>query len=409
MDKPRLWTNNFTIITVGSAVSILGNSVSSFAMGLHTLNQTGNIFLYALFLAANNIPKIVLPLIAGPFLDKRSRQKTVYTLDFLSAALFLLMFMFTRTGYFNYSVFLIFSVVLGGLDSVYTVAFDSFFPMLVTEGNFSKAYSVSSLLYPLALMMTPIAAFIYNRFGLPPLFMFNSISFLIAAIFETRIKVHEVQMKSGGDISSFSGFMEEFRNGFRYIKAEKGLLIITVYFFVSTLTNIGMDTLWIPYFESVPTLGIMAYSYATAINVAGRLLGGGLQYRLALPAKKKFAIAMSVYVLSCIINGSVLFLPFALMVIFFFTDGFLSVVSFNIRLSTTQSYVPEAYRGRFNGCFQMVCNAGMIVGQLLAGALAKNYSCRAIIIVLMGVNLIAAFAIMYKGRRHVAPIFNRDV
>ena len=378
-------------------------------MGLHTLNQTGNIFLYALFLAANNIPKIVLPLIAGPFLDKRSRQKTVYTLDFLSAALFLLMFMFTRTGYFNYSVFLIFSVVLGGLDSVYTVAFDSFFPMLVTEGNFSKAYSVSSLLYPLALMMTPIAAFIYNRFGLPPLFMFNSISFLIAAIFETRIKVHEVQMKSGGDISSFSGFMEEFRNGFRYIKAEKGLLIITVYFFVSTLTNIGMDTLWIPYFESVPTLGIMAYSYATAINVAGRLLGGGLQYRLALPAKKKFAIAMSVYVLSCIINGSVLFLPFALMVIFFFTDGFLSVVSFNIRLSTTQSYVPEAYRGRFNGCFQMVCNAGMIVGQLLAGALAKNYSCRAIIIVLMGVNLIAAFAIMYKGRRHVAPIFNRDV
>lgn len=378
-------------------------------MGLHTLNQTGNIFLYALFLAANNIPKIVLPLIAGPFLDKRSRQKTVYTLDFLSAALFLLMFMFTRTGYFNYSVFLIFSVVLGGLDSVYTVAFDSFFPMLVTEGNFSKAYSVSSLLYPLALMMTPIAAFIYNRFGLPPLFMFNAISFLIAAIFETRIKVHEVQMKSGGDISSFSGFMEEFRNGFRYIKAEKGLLIITVYFFVSTLTNIGMDTLWIPYFESVPTLGIMAYSYATAINVAGRLLGGGLQYRLALPAKKKFAIAMSVYVLSCIINGSVLFLPFALMVIFFFTDGFLSVVSFNIRLSTTQSYVPEAYRGRFNGCFQMVCNAGMIVGQLLAGALAKNYSCRAIIIVLMGVNLIAAFAIMYKGRRHVAPIFNRDV
>jgi len=378
-------------------------------MGLYTLDQTGNIFLYALFLAANNIPKIVLPLIAGPFLDKRSRQKTVYTLDFLSATLFVLMFMLTRTGYFNYSVFLVLSVVLGGLDSVYTVAYDSFFPMLVTEGNFSKAYSVSSLLYPLAIMMTPVAAFIYKKFGLPPLFMFNALSFLIAAIFETKIKVIETHMKSGGDISSFKGFMAEFRKGFHYIRAEKGLLIITVYFFVSTLTNIGMDTLWIPYFESVPTLGIMAYSYATAINVAGRLVGGGLQYRLALPAKKKFAIAMTVYVLSCVINGSVLFLPFVLMVLFFFTDGFLSVISFNIRISTTQSYVPEEYRGRFNGCFQMVCNAGMIVGQLLAGALAKSYSCRAIIIVLMGTNLIAALAIMYRGRCHVMPIFNRDV
>ncbi len=409
IDKPRLWTKNFTIITLGSAVSILGNSVSSFAMGLLTLDKTGSVFLYALFLAANNLPKIILPLIAGPFLDKRSRRKSVYTLDFISAGLFAVMFAVTQSGYFSYPVFLVISIIIGCIDSVYVVAYDSFFPMLVTEGNFSKAYSISSLLYPLAIMMTPVAAFVYKKIGLPPLFLFNAISFLIAAVFETRIKVDEVHISGNSEPFSLRVFREEFRKGFQYIRGEKGLLIITVYFFINTLTSIGMDTLWIPYFKSVPALGIMAYSYATSVNVAGRLVGGGIQYRIKYPAMRKFAIAMAVYVISCFINGSVLFMPFAVMLAMFFADGFLSVTSFNIRLSTTQSYIPEEYRGRFNGCYQMASNTGIIVGQLIAGGLAERFDCRAIIIGLMAVNLIATFAIMYRGRRHVAPIYNRDV
>ena len=408
-DKPRLWTKNFTIITLGSAISILGNAVSAYAMGLFTLDKTGSPFLYALLLAANNLPKILLPLVAGPYLDKFSRRKAVYTLDFISAGLFIVMFAITQGGFFSYPIFLALSIAIGCIDSVYAVAYDSFFPMLVTEGNFSKAYSVSSLLYPLALMMTPVATFAYKSVGLSPLFLFNAISFLVAAFFETQIKITEPHVQSGSEAFSIKVFSEELRNGFRYIKGEKGLLVITVYFFINTMTSIGADTLWIPYFKSVPALGYMAYSYATSVNVAGRLVGGGVHYKIKYPAKKKFMIAMVVYVLSSFINGSVLYTPFVVMLVLFFTDGFISVTSFNIRLSTTQSYIPEEYRGRFNGGYQMACNAGILIGQLIAGALAERYSCRTIIVGFMAVNLFATFAVMYRGRRHVAPIYNRDV
>ncbi|MEA4895830.1 MAG: MFS transporter [Oscillospiraceae bacterium] len=409
MDKPRLWTKNFTTITLGSAVSILGNAVSAYAMSLVTLEETKSVFLYALLLAANNLPKIILPLMAGTYLDKWSRRKMVYTLDFISAGLFLLLFALTSSGYFNYAFFLSASILIGAIDSVYAVAYDSFFPLLVKEGNFSKAYSVSSLLYPIALMMTPVATLVYKHFGLPPLFAFNAASFLLAAIFETTIRVHEPQISGTAERTGLRDFLADMRRGFQYIRAEKGLLVITVYFFICTMTSIGMDTLWIPYFNSAPALGLMAYSYATSVNVAGRLTGGAVQYRIKYPADKKFAIAMAVYVISCFINGSVLFMPYIIMLVMFFLDGFLSVTSFNIRLSTTQSYVPEEYRGRFNGVFQMACNAGMIIGQLIAGALAESLPCRAIIIGLMAVNLIATYTVMYRGRRHVATIYNRDV
>ena len=410
MDKPRLWTKNFTIITLGSAVSILGNAVSAFAMGLLALDKTNSVFLYALFLAANNLPKIILPLIAGPFLDKRSRQKAVYTLDFISAGLFAVMFGITQSGFFSYPIFLALGIIIGCIDSVYMVAYDSFYPMLVTEGNFSKAYSISSMLYPIAYMMMPVAAYVYKAIGLPSLFLFNALSFLVAAIFETKIKIDEVHIKNNGsEAFSFHVFIDEFRNGIKYIKSEKGLMVITLFFFINTCACQGMDTLWLPYFKASPALGIIAYSWATSINVGGRFVGGSVHYLMKYPAKKKFAISLVVYITSCFINGSVLFFPFIVMVIMFFIDGFLSVTSYSIRLSSTQSYVPENYRGRFNGVYQMSCNTGMIIGQLIAGAFAERFDIRLIIVALMSMNLLAIFAIMYRGRRYVAPIYNRDV
>lgn len=409
MVKSGLWTKNFTIITFGSAISILGNAVSEFAISLLVLDKTEDVFLFALFLAAITLPKAILPLIAGPFLDRFSRRKSVYMLDFISAGIFIVMFLIIQSGYFNYSLYLALAILIGCIDSVYIVAYDSFFPMLVSEGNFTKAYSVSSLLYPLAVMMTPVAALIYEYIGLAPLFLFNAFSFLIAAICETQIKIDESHVKKDGAAFSFSVFKNEFKEGYKYIKSEKGLLVITVYFAINTLASFGVNTLWIPYFKSVPTLGVMAYSYIAAINVVGRLVGGGIQYKLKYPAKKKFAIALIVYVAVSVIDGAVLFTPFAVMLVMFFIDGLLSATSYNIRLSTTQSYVPEEYRGRFNGCFQMFCNTGIIVGMLFAGAASKFFSLRSIIVGLMLLCIIGTFAIMYKGRRHVKPIYNRDV
>ena len=409
MVKSGLWTKSFTIITFGSAISILGNAVSEFAISLLVLDETEDIFLFALFLAAINLPKAILPLIAGPYLDKYSRRKSVYTLDFISAGIFVLFFIITQSGYFNYSIYLALAVLIGCIDSVYIVAYDSFFPMLVSEGNFTKAYSVSSLLFPHAVAMTPVAALIYKHFGLPPLFLFNAFSFFFAAICEIQIKIDESHVKKDGELFSFRAFKSEFKDGYSYIKSEKGLLVITVYFFINALAGFGVNTLWIPYFKSVPSLDVMAYSYIAAINVIGRLVGGGIQYKFKYPAKKKFSIALFVYIAISVIDGGVLYTPFAVMLVLFFIEGMLGATSYNIRLSTTQSYVPEEYRGRFNGCFQMFSNTGMIIGILLAGALTKFCSIRLIIAGMMLLCIIGTFAVMYKGRHYVKPIYNRDV
>lgn len=184
----KLWTKDFTILTLGTVVSMLGNSVSGFAIGLLALDYTGSTFLFAVFMVTYNFPKVIMPLISGPFLDKFSRKKIIYSLDFLSAGLYLLLFFLIQQNIFNYPLLLVGCLILGSIDSVYSVAYESFYPNLVSEGNYSKAYSISSIIFPLTTVMVPIAARIYDMVGIAPLFLFNAITFFIAAVFETQIK-----------------------------------------------------------------------------------------------------------------------------------------------------------------------------------------------------------------------------
>lgn len=211
--KPTLWTKNFTILSLGTVVSTLGNAVSGFAISLLVLDYTGSTLLYAIFSVMYNLPKVIMPFLAGPYLDRFSRAKTIYTLDFISAALYLIIFAILKLNLFNYVTLLILCLIIGSVDSIYQVAYDSLYPMLITPGFATKAYSVSSMIYPLASVMVLAAAWCYEHTGLEILFLFNSVTFLIAASFETQIKVDESQMQNVGEQYNLKKIYVRFQGG----------------------------------------------------------------------------------------------------------------------------------------------------------------------------------------------------
>src|SRR5699024_7165233 len=120
---PRLWTRDFTIITLGTVVSMLGHAVSGFAISLLVLDYTGSVFLYTLYMVVYNLPKVVMPLVAGPYLDTYSRKRAIYTLDFISAGLYLVIFLLLRADMFSYGPFLALCFPIGCIDSTYSVAY----------------------------------------------------------------------------------------------------------------------------------------------------------------------------------------------------------------------------------------------------------------------------------------------
>ena len=419
MKRQTLWTYDFTVITIGSFVSLVGNALSNFALSLLVLDYTGSTFLYMLFQVSFQLPIMICPVLAGPWLDRVSRKKVIYALDFLSAGIYFLLFLLLRGGWFSYSGLLAVSFLTGIIDGTYVVAFDSFYPNLITEGNFQKGYSVYGLLVDLSELASPLAAMIYYRVGgAASLFAINALSFLIAACFEVTIRFRETHMDEAPREtarSAFGQFRQELREGVDYIRGEKGLLFIALYFMVSNLAP-SAEKLQLPYFlnnaarfAAWPVAAATLYSILSNFTTAGRLLGGAVQYRLRIPRERKFAVAFFVYVAINVLSGTLLFLPVPLMAVWFFMDGALGVTSYTIRSAAMQSYVPDNRRARFNGIFQMICFLGSVVGSLTIGALAEFLPERLLVIVTNALVLAAVYLFIWRGREAVQKVYNRDV
>lgn len=86
--------------------------------------------------------------------------------------------------------------------------------------------------------------------------------------------------------------------------------------------------------------------------------------------------------------------------------GILGVTSYTIRISATQSYVPDEKKGRFNGAFNMLNTVGSFSGELLAGAMTLVLPPRLVLTVFMLVNAAAAVLVIGGSRTHVRKIYN---
>lgn len=414
-----LWTWDFTIITLGSVISLIGGLLSSFAMSVMVLDYTGSVFLYALFNAAYQIPMLVCPVLAGPYLDRMSRKKAIYRLDFLSAGLFGALALLLHRGWFSFPVLLAFSLIRGAIDSVYIVAYDSLYPNLVAEQNLSKAYAITGVIQSAMAMAYPLGAFAYDMLGgVAPLFALNAVCFFAAACFERCIRHRETHMDSAppaGGLGTLRRFGRDLREGVDYLAGERGLLAITLYFLFSDFAGSGVGGLYLPFFRNHadlftawPVAAATLYAIVSTFAEVGRAVGGVFQYRFKLPAGKKFAVAMTMYVLISVIEGGLLFLPVPAMAAAFFLDGLTGVTSYNIRISAVQSYLPDGKRARFNGTFQMATSLGSTCGALLAGALAEVLPERGVVVLFSGVGLAAAWLFIFRRRKDVAAIYNRE-
>jgi MFS family permease len=372
-----------------------------------------------------------VPIFAGTILDRRSRRITIYMSDFIFTVIYGGIAALLYFNFFSYWVFLGIELVVGSLIAYYLVAYDSYYPNLIHGNNFSKAYAISSLMYPIAsTIMVPLAGWAYEEIGTYQIFAFASITSFVTACIETRVKGKEphlelsrLELDNKPHVLPFKQFGTDLKFGLNYLKKEKGLMTITLYFFFTMGTGAVLGTLFLPYLRTnIKDSGInifglsmvlnstLIYSIIMGANTFGRMIGGTIHYIKKLPTNRKFAIALVVYIVLGTMDAIILFMPYWwIMVIFQFIEGVLAVTSFNIRISGTQNYVPDNIRARFNGTFTLLTMAGSMIGQLISGALGERFDVRYIVLISMAINMAAIFLIMFRRRKYVKPIYNCDI
>ena len=401
-----LWTKNFTIITLGTVISAIGGVAMGFALSFVVFDNTGSTLMMALFAAASSLPGVILPVLISPYLDNFRRKPVIVGLDYLSAVIYLLFGLYLLKHSFSLPLYLLFSLLCGSIGSVYNLAYESLYPNLIPNGFAQKGYTVSGMLYPtVTMVMTPVASILYTQLGLGVLCLGEGLLLAAAASVETQINVEE-HIKPGRKFS-FHDYIRDFREGFRYLKKEKGLLRIYGYMPITQGVSQATEPLIRAWFRTAPGLNLTMYALFTTAEFIGRTVGGLVHYKFEIPPEKRFSLAYLVYVTYNIMDTVLLWLGFPLMLVNRGVCGFLGINSATLRASSVQNYLPDNMRAKVNAVFNMLYALVPTLLTLAVGALGEVMDYRLCVTLVSAAGLLPCYLIMWRGREDVKKVYNR--
>ena len=404
MGKKTLWTKNYTIITMATALGALGNVALGFAMSFFVFDETGSTLAAAVLFAIQMIPGVVIPLFVSPILDRYPRKPFLVLFDGLFSLIYLLAGIWLLIRPFDYIEYLVWSLVFSCVGELDGMSYNSLFPKLIPEGMEEKGFTVSSMLYPiLSVIMTPVVSVLYKRVGLANLMFFQAACSMLACIIESGIRVEETTVE--GTRLSIKQWWGDIRDTARYLKGEPGILWQTLYSSFTNGTSIGYETLAVAFFSTAPGFSPTMYAISEAVLLLGRTIGGMHLVYKETPKEKKFAKTLKIYLIYDLMDTVFLYLPYPLMLANRAVCGFLGVQSGNIRYAAFQKYIPDSMRARldaFDSVFFLIMNS---VLTLAIGALGEILPYRTVMAVFGAVSILLCVLIIRGNRKDIEKIY----
>lgn len=400
----RLWNKNFTLAVVGMVISALGGVGLNVALSVMVFSQTQSTLLTALFTALSMIPQLVLPLIAGPFIDRRNPLKVLVSNEIILALLFFVVAAVTLFFGFNYALYTMFSLLISCFGVISQLASDSVIPQIMAKENYVRGNAVINVIYPLcSVIVAPVAMILFTKYGMPLILFLFGIGSLADALIENHIKADFEFIEAKA--AKLTEYAKDLREGMRYFLNDPAIRSVFLFATVMAFSNSSF-VLQYPFFNQSATLTNDHYALLQSINSAGYMVGGLLHYFIKIPSKKRFTIAIAVYVVFSLIDGAFLFMPFALMCVSRFLLGLLGMNSANIRLSAVQNHVPNTYRAKLNA-FAAVMGAGFgMLGQLVAGAVGELAPYWTVQVGMNAVYLLSVFVFILPRKNKVRELYN---
>lgn len=390
MENKNLWNKDFTLITASTVISAIGGEAINLPLSLMVFDQTKSTFLAAVLLIMGMLPDVILPIFIAPFVDNFSKKKLVVGLNSLTVIIYITFAVILNFTGFDYSLYLIFSFLMGTVSVVYRLAYQAWYPDLIPIGFEQKGYAVSSTIYPtVMIVMAPVAAFLYQHITMSMIFIIVAALTAVAVGFQWLIERDHIEKHESTNKFDFIQYKEDLRAGFRFLKLEKGIRNIYSYMSMTGGVSFGVQLMTQAYFQSVSFLTITLYGFLTSAETIGRMLAGLVQYKVVIPSKKRYGITKFVYIFYDVMDMILLFLPYPLMIANRFACGLMGTTSATIRESCVQSYLPRKMRAKVNAVFSVAMSFVMIAIQLIAGALGERLDFRTVAVILGLVGLLA--------------------
>ncbi len=374
----RMARRNVVPLVGGQAVSLFGDYIAFFSLPYFVLALTAQPLDLGLTAAAETLPMFLFGLVAGVLLDRlRNLRFALVSVDLLRAAVFVALALAAANG--AGTRWLVFGVafVIGTMSVFFDSGFQAFMPSVVDEDMLIDVNSHLAVARMVTLSIGPLAGGMLIAFsgGFAIAFFINAATFLVSAVFLTRVKVvHE------RPVTAREPFMESLKEGLKHLLGDQRLRWATlggtftnlvfqpleallVLFVVTEILDLPADTI-----GDLTTVGV-SIGVFYALNAGIGAIGAALAPRIASTVPLG-----TMYVTGLFLVGGG-FLALAIMRSFWAVIpagfAFAGMAWVNVALVTMrQRLTPPELLGRVIAASRTLAWIGLPVGAALGGMIA---------------------------------------
>lgn len=385
-------TRNFILFALGKFVSIFGNSIYTFAIGLFVLRSTGSGLSFATTLVLGTIPVLIFNPIAGVLADRLDKKKLVVGMDILSGVVLLIVYFLSLTYGLSLLMIYISTFIITSFTCVFGVSIETAKPNMVSDGMLLNINSVSKIIDSVSSILGPmIGGMVFAFMDIKFFILINGVSYVMSGISEMfidfRFNLPESKISNQNNLqqeelkSTSKVFIDDIKDGFRYILKRSDIINITGVF-VALNFFLGLSiSVPLPYIISnvlklsSSDLGIIQGSLPVGLIIGALLIKKIIEKisynKLLVNTSKCIALCMiliglPVIFLSTTFNSKIYLVYYCTTMVLL--GVFLAFVDIPI-MYIMQKYITEEYRGRVMSLVITVAKVTLPIALIISGVL----------------------------------------
>ena len=362
---------DFSLLWFGAVLSVIGDMFLFVALPFFVYERTGSALATGAMFIAQTFPRLLFGSVAGVFVDRWDRKKTMVISDLSRAVILAPLFAVAAGG----PVVLVYAVafVEASVSMFFLPAKSASIPNLVAERDLTAANSLNQLTEDIpSLVGALLGGALLGIVGLSGLVLLDIGTYLTSALLISLIRAptaapdEEPEITPEVAVSAWANAFKEWLGGVRLIGRERSVALLFATMSVATVGEGVVFVLIIIFFRDVLGGGAAEFSYWIAGYGVGGILGG-----LLLTWVSRIVGETRLFALSLIANGILLLAMFNIpvfpVVVALSVPAGMTVVGWFVMSQTLlQNWVADQYRGRVFGAFEANYALTMLVGMGLA-------------------------------------------
>lgn len=264
----------FTIVWIGQAVSLLGTSMSAFALTIWAYELTGKATALALAGFFHVTPLLIFSPIAGAIVDRSNRKLMMMLSDLGSGVATIGVLILFLTGRLELWQLFAANAITGIFQTFQWPAYSAAITMIVPKKHYARAHAMNDLAGNTSGIFAPLLAGALLPFiGLGGILTIDIITFLVAIGALLVVVIPQPEVTEEG-LESRGSIWKESAYGFRYIFKRPSLLGLQTIFLIGNFFATMAYTLLAPMILARTDSNSLIFGSVETAGAVGGVVGG---------------------------------------------------------------------------------------------------------------------------------------